>query len=65
MSNAPTPPVLSSFLPAALFLLLALFWSDARPLLRYTLAAAGIAFAAEGVFRSIRSSRDRRSGGNP
>ena len=43
-----------SFVPAGLFLLLALIWTDASTLLRSLFAASGIAFLVEGIIKSVR-----------
>ena len=41
----------NKFTPASIFLLLALFYSDMSNLFRYTMAAASLAFAIEGIIK--------------
>jgi hypothetical protein len=57
-NNSGISRTLKSFVPGVLFLVLALVWSDASPLLRYGFAAAGIAFVVEGIIRFIKRSRE-------
>ena len=45
--------VVRKFVPAALFLLLAVLWDEASTLLRYSFAAAGLAFLIEGIFKLV------------
>ena len=39
----------SSFIAAAIFIILAVIWDDASSLFRYAAGAAGIAFAIKGI----------------
>ena len=43
--------ILRSFIPAAIFIFLAIAWTEQRELVRYPMGIAGIAFAIEGVIR--------------
>ncbi len=54
---------LKKLVPAALFLFLALMWPDGSTLLRFALAAAGIAFLVEGIVQYIKGSRKGGSAG--
>ena len=43
--------ILRSFIPAAIFIFLALMWTEQRELVRYSSGIAGIAFLIEGIIR--------------
>ena len=43
--------ILRSFIPAAIFIFLAITWTEQRELVRYPMGIAGIAFAIQGVIQ--------------
>lgn len=54
---------LTKLVAAALFLFLALIWPGGSTLMRFALAAAGIAFLVEGIVKYIKGSRKGGSAG--
>jgi hypothetical protein len=62
MENDNSKPIIKNavklFLPAAIFLFLAIMWTDQSALFRYSAAAAGVVFAVQGIRKLI---KDRKN----
>ena len=56
--------LVSRMVPAVLFLILGIFWTNEPTYLRYLFLAAALAFAVEGLIKYVKSSREGKDDEN-